>query len=108
MPFGLSNAPATFQATMNDVFCEFLRKFVLVFFDDILIYSVDWQTHLSHMQQVLGILSQHQFFAKFSKCQFGVDWVDYLCHIISADGVAVIHLKFSPFKSGQCLLLFQL
>lgn len=50
VPFGLSNALATFQAAMNDVFCEFLRKFVLVFFYDILVYSIDWDTHLSHLQ----------------------------------------------------------
>lgn len=89
MPFGLSNAPTTFQATMNAAFRSFLRKFVLIFFDDILVYSVDWQSHLAHLHEVLHILEKHQFFAKFSKCTFGVNKADYLGHIISKEGVAV-------------------
>lgn len=56
MPFGLSNAPTTFQATMNAAFRAFLCNFVLIFFDDILVYSVDWGTHLHHLQQVLQVL----------------------------------------------------
>jgi hypothetical protein len=87
MPFGLTNAPSTFQAAMNDLLRPFLRKFALVFFDDILIYSPDWQTHLLHLQQVLQSLSAHQFYAKLSKFQFGVSSVEYLGHIISAEGV---------------------
>jgi hypothetical protein len=87
MPFGLTNAPSTFQAAMNDLLRPFLRKFALVFFDDILIYSPDWQTHLVHLQQALQSLSAHQFYAKLTKCQFGVSSVEYLGHIISAEGV---------------------
>lgn len=98
MPFGLSNAPATFQATMNDVFRAHLRKFVLVFFNDILIYSVDWQTHLSHLEQVLQLLAHHKLFAKFSKCQFGVTRVDYLGHIISFEGVAADPSKLQAIQ----------
>lgn len=59
MPFDLSNAPATFQATMSYVFREFLHKFVLVFFDDILVYSIDWDSHLTHLKQVLHLLEHH-------------------------------------------------
>lgn len=88
MPFGLSNAPSTFQATMNDIFWAFLRKFVLVFFDNILVYSKDWGSHLNHLKEVFMVLTSHQFFAKFSKCHFGVAQVDYLEHIISKDGMA--------------------
>jgi hypothetical protein len=88
MPFGLSNAPSTFQATMNTVFRKVLRQFVLVFFDDILIYSKDWESHLLHLQEVLHILADHQLFAKMSKCQFGVSTVAYLGHIISSMGVS--------------------
>jgi hypothetical protein len=66
MPFGLSNAPSTFQSLMNHVFRHFLRHFVLVFFDDILIYSQTWTEHLTHVDQVLNLLSQHQVFLKKS------------------------------------------
>lgn len=87
MPFGLTNAPSTFQAAMNDLLRPFLRRFVLVFFDDILIFSPNWSDHLFHVEQVLFLLHKHQFYAKLSKCRFGVQSVDYLGHIISAQGV---------------------
>jgi len=89
MPFGLCNAPATFQALMNDVLRAHLRRFVLVFFDDILIYSKSWADHLRHLRVILTILRQHRLFVKRSKCSFGVDSVSYLGHIISASGVAM-------------------
>ncbi|GJW40287.1 transposon Tf2-6 polyprotein [Tanacetum coccineum] len=87
MPFGLSNASATFQNLMNSMFKPFLRKFVLVFFDDILIYSQDWQQHLEHLETVLQTLRKHKLFAKMSKCTFGSTQVDYLGHVISQHGV---------------------
>jgi hypothetical protein len=64
MPFGLCNAPSTFQSLMNHVFCPFLRHFVLVFFDDILIYRKTWTDHLTHVDRVLHLLSQHKLFLK--------------------------------------------
>ena len=71
MPFGLTNAPATFQAAMNELFQPYLWKFILVFFYDILVYSKTWREHVRHLNQVLTILEEHQFFAKMSKCTFG-------------------------------------
>ena len=89
MPFGLSNAPVTFQALMNDVLHPFLRRFVLVFFDDILIYSSSWSEHLQHMGLVFTALRAHSLFLKRSKRSFGAFSVAYLGHVISADGVAM-------------------
>ncbi|KAL0307426.1 UNVERIFIED_CONTAM: putative enzymatic polyprotein [Sesamum angustifolium] len=88
MLFGLTNTPSTFQAIMNNIFQPLLRRFVLVFFDDILIYSTSWDTHLLHLTQVLQILAANSLFAKLSKCTFGVSSIDYLGHVISLVGVA--------------------
>lgn len=71
MPFGLSNAPSTFQATMNSIFRPHLRRFVLVFFDDILIYSRSWGLHLDHLAMVLQLLKDYPLVAKELKCLFG-------------------------------------
>ena len=72
MPFGLTNAPSTFQALMNGIFKSYLRKFVLVFFDDILIYSRSIEEHLEHVAVVLDLLKVNTLYAKMSKCSFGV------------------------------------
>ncbi|CAN6328531.1 unnamed protein product [Urochloa humidicola] len=89
MPFGLTNAPATFQSLMNDVLRSFLRRFVLVFFDDILIYSTTWTEHLQHVRTILDTLRANNLYIKRSKCTFGAPSVSYLGHIISGQGIAM-------------------
>jgi hypothetical protein len=92
MPFGLTNVPSTFQSLMNHIFQPYLRRFILVFFDDILIYSKDLDshlTHLTHLTQTLDLLRKNQLFAKMSKCRFGCSEIEYLGHIVSALGVFV-------------------
>ena len=87
MPFGLTNAPATFQALTHEVFQFALRKFVLVFFNNILVYNTNWPTHLQHLETVLSTLQHHQLYAKLSKCSFGLEQIENLGHIVSVKGV---------------------
>ena len=89
MPFGLTNAPSTFQGLMNQIFKPYLQKFVLVFFNDILVYSSDWHSHLQHLRVVFDILKSNQLFVKLSKCQFGAIEVDYLGHVIGNQSIAM-------------------
>jgi hypothetical protein len=89
MPFGLTNAPTTFQSCMNHVFNKQLRKFLLVFFDDLLIYSKTWEDHLKHVDEILSIMEEQSLYAKESKCEFGMTEVLYLGHIIGEKGVQV-------------------
>ncbi|WOH05166.1 hypothetical protein DCAR_0624580 [Daucus carota subsp. sativus] len=99
MPFGLTNAPATFQALMNQVFQPYMRKFVLVFFDDILIYSPDLSKHVEHLELVLKKLQDNQLYVKKSKCSFAATSVEYLGHMISADGVSMDHSKVESIRN---------
>jgi hypothetical protein len=98
MPFGLCNAPSTFQSLMNHVFHHFLHNFVLVFFDDILIYRKTWTEHLSHVDRFLHLLSQNQLFLKQSKCVFGTSEVEYLGHLVGKDGVRVDPKKIEAMQ----------
>ncbi|KAL5573969.1 hypothetical protein UlMin_023566 [Ulmus minor] len=89
MPFGLTNAPAAFMDLMNRVFKEFLDKFVVIFIDDILIYSKTREDHEAHLGLVLQRLKEHRLYAKFKKCEFWIEQVTFLGHVISKDGVSV-------------------
>ena len=89
MPFGLCNTPYTFQAIMNSSFQLYLRQFILVFFDDILVYSPTWELHLTHLRKTLENLKKHSFFVKANKCDFSKHELEYLGHIVTNQGVKV-------------------
>ena len=88
MPFGLTNAPTTFQALKNHLFAPHLRKFLLVFFNDILVYSPNLKQHLTHLKTTFEILKTNQLYVKLSKCSFVKKEVEYLGHIISGQEVS--------------------
>ena len=89
VPFGLTNVPAYFVDLMNRVFRDFLNKFVVVFVDDILIFSKSEEEHALRLGEVLRTLRAHQLKAKFSKCHFWREEVRFLGHVVSKDGIAV-------------------
>ena len=89
MPFGLTNAPAAFMDLMHRIFQPYLDQFVIVFVDDILIYSQSEWEHEYHLRIVLQLLRDHQLYAKFSKCEFWLTEVRFLGHVVSASGVLV-------------------
>jgi hypothetical protein len=89
MPFGLTNAPAAFMDMMNRIFRELVDRCVVVFIDDILIYSKSQEEHEEHLRTVLSVLRKHQLFAKFKKCEFWLDNVAFLGHVVTKEGIAV-------------------
>jgi hypothetical protein len=89
MSFGLTNAPTYFMTMMNKVFMEYLDKFVVVFIDDILIYSKDDKEHEKHLRLIMEKLREHKLYEKFSKCEFWLNKVGFLGHIVFVEGVAV-------------------
>jgi hypothetical protein len=99
MSFGLTGAPATFQGAMNKTLASLLRTCVLVFFDDILVYSPTWESHLQHLEEVLHLLSRDRWQVKLSKCSFGRQQIAYLGHIISQAGVSTDPSKVATVVS---------
>jgi hypothetical protein len=99
MPFGLTNAPSTFQSLMNGILKPFIRKFVLVFFDDILVFSSSWAEHLHLVKQVFEVLREHKLALKRPKCSFGEESVAYLGHIISEAGIAMDLAKVTAVET---------
>ena len=89
MSFGLTNAPAAFMDLMNRVFRPYLDRFVIVFIDDIMVYSRSEQEHAEHLHRVLQTLREHKLYAKFSKCEFWLSSVVFLGHVVSKEGISV-------------------
>ena len=96
MSFGLTNAPAYFMYLMNKVFMEYLDKFVVVFIDDILVFSKTEEEHEQHLRMVLDKLREQQLYAKFSKCEFWLREVGFLGHVLTGEGLSVDPLRLKP------------
>ena len=93
MPFGLTNAPAAFLSLMNEVFHQYLDRFVIVFIDDILVYSRSRKEHERHLRIVLQTFREKKLYAKLSKYDFWLEQISFLGHIVSKDGVSVDRSK---------------
>lgn len=102
MSFGLTNAPAAFMDLMNRVFKQFLDKFVIVFIDDILVYSKSPNDHEQHLRIVLQRMREEQLYAKFSKCEFWLKQVAFLGHIVSKEGISVDPSKVEAVQKWPC------
>ena len=98
MPFGLTNAPAAFMGLMNRVFNAYLDKCVVVFIDDILVYSKRREEHQEHLRVVLQILRENELYAKFSKCEFWLKQVAFLGHLVSKEGIFVDPAKIKAVR----------
>ena len=101
MPFGLTNAPATFQRMMNEIFRPYLDQFVVVYLDDILVYSRNKEDHVKHVRIVLQVLRENKLYCEFAKCSFHVSEVEYLGYVISAKGLFMSQKKVSAVMDWE-------
>ncbi|KAL0175542.1 hypothetical protein M9458_027872, partial [Cirrhinus mrigala] len=99
MPFGLANSPSYFQAFVNDVFRDMLNRWVIVYIDDILIYSNSYSEHVQHVRAVLQRLIKHQLYAKEEKCEFHQERITFLGYVISSEGVAMDETKVNAVRN---------
>ena len=93
MPFGLTDAPATFMRVMNDVLRPFIDDFLIVYLDDILFFSKTWEDHVKHVKRTLDVLKRENIYVKLSKCEFGKTYLNYLGYIVGGG-----ELKIDPSK----------
>jgi hypothetical protein len=99
MPFELTNAPSTFMRLMNEVLYSFIDKFVMVYFDDVLIYSKSLDKHIEHLCDVFGALREARLFANLEKCTFCTDRVAFLGYVVTPYGIEVDEPKIEAIKS---------
>jgi hypothetical protein len=105
LPFGLTNAPATFQAAMDNMFNKYLDEFVVIFLDDILIFSKDPTKHAEHLTVVLETLRKNGYFARLNKCSFAETTVEFLGHVISYNTIAMDNNQASTWIFGTSWVL---
>jgi hypothetical protein len=107
LPFGLTNAPATFQTLMNGIFQGELDDIIVVYLDDILVFSASVEEHIEHLRRVFTVLRQHKLYAHPGKCEFFKSKIDFLGHTISADGIAMNQNKVQAVQDWPALTSVQ-
>lgn len=101
MSFGLTNAPKTFQCVMNKILCLLIHKGFIVYFDDILIYSHYWKSHINTLRSILSIFLENHFYAKEIKCEFAMSRVEFLGFIVSQEGASLDPKKVESIKKWK-------